>query len=127
MHIFSPKMPRALLYQNHDLTASARRQKSVPIDSPCYVPCMLNCTEINFFIKCVSKFHFQLLEFDFRFPPFLIYHAIFFPFRKPQVVLKIGKNTSDSCLSEGARRYTNQRISVTIDMLLEDNRLLLAF
>jgi hypothetical protein len=39
----------------------------------------------------VGKFHFQLLEFDFRFSPFVDLSRYIFPFRKPQVVLKIGK------------------------------------
>jgi hypothetical protein len=41
--------------------------------------------------------------------------------------LLIDQNIADNCLLEGARRYTNQRISVTIAMLLGDYRLLLAF
>jgi hypothetical protein len=41
-------------------------------------------------VKCVGKFHFQLLEFDFRFSPFSDLLRYIFPFRKPQVVLKIG-------------------------------------
>jgi hypothetical protein len=39
----------------------------------------------------VGKFHFQLLAFDFKFSPFSDLLHYIFPFRKPQVVLKIGE------------------------------------
>jgi hypothetical protein len=63
-------------------------QKPVPKDSLCYVLYRACKIELN---KCVGKFHSQMFEFDFRFPPFSDFWCYIFPFRKPQVVFKIGK------------------------------------
>jgi hypothetical protein len=60
-----------------------------------YHACTLNWIEIILYsIKCVCKFHFQLLEYNFRFLSSDLWRYIF-PFRKPpQVVLIIWEKKS---------------------------------
>jgi hypothetical protein len=101
MLYFLLKCPVHILHQNLDSTATDLYQllnKFIPIDSLCY-PCMLNWMAIINFIKCVGKFHSQLLEFDFRFSPFSDLLCYIFPFGKSQVVMKIEKRITVTSLN----------------------------